>query len=212
MRNAPVALLPLLLLAACGGGESDPVYIQNAIVRVADVVLDTVASTDGTLVHGPGEGLGGGPTCGRIIELNGYRTDQAVVFRIEDANGFCFDTDVYEIVVDEVDWNGERGALIFANRGDPTDSPNGQVFFVPDGGTAVRVTALHVLQAVDAQVENRLILSIPISQFAFAGSETDTKSVFQVAAQIERFPQGAPAFKPDWTEPVDVDFIDVFPE
>lgn len=205
------ALFALLGLAACGGGSSDPVLIQNAIALVADVVLDTTPSVDGTLVHGPGVGLGGGPTCGTIVEVNAYRTDQAVVFRIEDANGFCFDTDVYEIVLDDVDWNGQRGALLFTNFGNPTASPNGAVYFVPDGGSASRVGSLRVLQALDSQVDNRLILSIPIGQFAFAGSDTDTKSVFRVAAQIERFTQAA-VFKPDWTDFVNVDLIDVFPE
>jgi hypothetical protein len=211
MRNALLALLPLLFVA-CGGGGDDPILIQNAIVRVADVVLDTVQSPDGTLVHGPGDGLGGGPTCGTILEINGYRTDSAVVFRIEDANGFCFATDVYEIVLEDVDYDGRRGAMIFANRGDPTGSPNGQVFFVPEGGSAQRVNALRVLQAIDSQNADRLILSIPIAQFAFAGSEADTRSVFQVAGQIERFPAGGAPFVPDFTSPVDVDFIDVFPE
>lgn len=49
-----------------------------------------------------------------------------------------------------------------------------------------------------------LFLSLPLSRFEFARSEEDMNSVFRVSAQIERLGTGIV----DFTDPVNVDFVD----
>jgi hypothetical protein len=202
-RLIATALL-LSILAACSGGSSGAALVM-AEALAPTVTLDTMEMVPGTFIHGEGVGVGGGDTCGAILEFDGYRTEQRVVFRIHDQNGFCFPTDIYEVAFDDVVWKGERGRMILGNNGDPRTFTNGFAFFIPEStGFGVFVDDLTVAQWMDDPADTWLFLSLPLNRFEFARSDEDMNSVFRVSAQIERVGEGVI----DYTEPVNVDLVE----
>jgi hypothetical protein len=204
VKRLIASALLLSTLAACSGGSSAAVLVMAEALAPA-VTLDTMAMVPGTFIHGEGIGDGGGDTCGSILVLDGYRTDQRVVFRIQDQNGLCFQADIYEVVFDDVVWKGERGRLILGNNGDPRTFTNGFAFFTPDStGFGAFLDDLTVAQWMDDPADTWLFLSLPLSRFEFAGNPDDMNSVFRVSAQIERPGTGVI----DFTDPVNVDFVD----
>jgi hypothetical protein len=206
MARVKYSLILLLgLLAACGGGENTPLIVAAQTLTPV-VTITTVESVPGTLIHGVGLGPGGGDTCGNIEVFDAYRTDTRIVFRIEDEDGFCFGTDIYEVVLNSVVWKGTRGRLLLVNDLDPRTpgNVNGAAYFIPEGAaTAIYVSEISVSQWMDDPADTWLFLAVPLSRFSFAGDD-DTKSVFETSAQIERVGTGVI----DWTDPVNVDFVD----
>ena len=162
VKRLIASALLLSTFTACSSGSSGSTLVMVEVLAPT-VTLATMEMVPGTAIHGEGVGAGGGDTCGSILAFDGYRTEQRVVFRIHDQNGFCFQTDIYEVAFDDVVWNGERGRMILGNNGDPRTFTNGFAFFIPE---------------------------LPLNRFEFAVSDEDMNSVFRVSAQIERVGTG----------------------
>lgn len=202
------------MAAACGQNVKEeeaqlaPILI-NPQALTASVTIDTMQSFPGTHLHGSGIGPGGGTTCGRLAELNAYRTDTKLVFRIEEENDFCWNDDLYEVLLLDVVWKGRLGAMIFSNLGDPRQSGEGFAYFSPNEGTGFFISRaeIPVVQSMDSATDNYLYLSVPLSFFTFM-TDLDSNSVFEVKAQIERSNGNGTFFKVDFTDVVLVDFVD----
>ena len=201
--------LPIVVLSlvACGGSSEETETLIRAIDELdAALAIDTFESFPGTLIHGEGNGPGGGDECGNIKEVNAYRTDDLLVFRIEDTDGLCFDTDIYEIILDRITYQGVRGAFLFVNDGSPEARVRGVAFFQEEGGPVTAISDVEVFQRMDDVDDNYLYLTIPLSNFAFA-KDGEGKAVFRVRGQIERLESGD-FVKIDETDWVNVDFVD----
>jgi len=202
-------VLPLLLLAGCGGGTSDTLLVFGAQGLTASVTIATTEVLPGTMIHGEGV-LAGGTTCARIDAFYAYRTDDRVVFVAEEGLGFCFATDLYQVVLDNVIWQGAEGSLVLLNDGDPriAGNTNGLAFFQPLGGTGFFVDEISVEQFFEPGVDNLLLLSVRTTQFSFFDDTMDTFSVFPVRLQIERLLQDGTSPLVDRTDSVNVDLVD----
>ncbi|MHC4933304.1 MAG: hypothetical protein ACYTGV_14060 [Planctomycetota bacterium] len=195
----------LLLVAACGASSGEPAIIVTLNTASPDVTLATSSAFPGTLIHGPGIGPGGGGTCGTIDAFYGYRTDTTLVFRIVEQDDFCWGTDVYEIVLQNVTWKGQPGTVLIVNNGDPQIRGFGVAYFIPSGGALDLIEEIPVTQWQDDPNDNYIYLSVPLKYFSFE-SDTDSESVFAVAAQIERL---TTVVKTDWTATLNIDFVDL---
>ncbi len=201
-------ILFLALLAGCGGGTSSTLLIFGSQGLVATVTIVTDEILPGTMIHGQGLGPGG-TLCARIDAFYAYRTADRIVFVAEEGLGFCFNSDLYQVILDNVVWQGAEGSLVFLNNGDPrAGRPSGLAFFQPTGGTGFFVDEISVEQFFEDGVDNLLFLSVRTSQFSFFGDTEDNVSVFPVRLQIERlFPDGSSPVV-DQTETVNVDLVD----
>ncbi|MHC4940825.1 MAG: hypothetical protein ACYTHK_17930 [Planctomycetota bacterium] len=214
-----LVLLLGLTLAACGGGGRDeiepPIIIQTASL-IPSVTIDTFATVDGTLIAGPGEGAGPFAGCGRIKSFSAYRTDTELVFRIEDEFGFCWDNDIYSVWIQNVTWRGVPNTQIFlVNGGDPTVDQTGTAIIrrtTAQGTQQAAENAITVRQWMDDPADGFFYMAIPLDVFSFYTEDGDSRSVFNVFAEIDRAqPNIANATSitvRDWTEPVAVDFVD----
>ncbi|MEE8105661.1 MAG: hypothetical protein V3T86_09025 [Planctomycetota bacterium] len=201
--------LPIVVLSlvACGGSSEETETLIRAIDELdAALAIDTFESFPGTLIHGEGNGPGGGDECGNIKEVNAYRTDDLLVFRIEDTDGLCFDTDIYEIILDRITYQGVRGSFLFFNNGDPAARVRGLAFFQDEQFAGTFVSDVEVFQRMDDPDDKYLYLTIPLSNFAF-NKDDEGKAVFRVRAQIERLVSGDFEMI-DETDWVNVDFVD----
>ena len=207
--------LAYLLLVACGGGEGldeiQPPIAENPNTLLADAVLPTVETIDGGPIQSQRDDEGPWATCGRIMELRGYRTDTEIVFRIEDEFGFCWENDVYSIWLPGIRWRGVPATMIISNDGDPMVRGDG----IARIRTVVAQTeeqAIHVRQWMDDAADGFFYLSIPLDIFSFANEADDARSVFNVFAEIDRFLPALSAWTSvsvrDFTDPVAVDFVD----
>ncbi|MHC4952944.1 MAG: hypothetical protein ACYTGZ_03580 [Planctomycetota bacterium] len=206
----PGLLLGLLLLPACGSGGGEdvqPAIITNPNVIAPQVEIGVGASFPGVAIIGPGDGTINS-VCGKLLVINAYRTDTDLVFRIEDEFGFCWDTDRYEIYIENIRWRGVPGAIILTNSGNPADDTSGFGYFRNVANQVSLDSDIKVTQFVDDATKPWFYLQIPLSLFNFANKADDPRSVFTLRGRIQRFPFGAPTFQLDITELVAVDFVD----
>ena len=200
---------------ACGDGEGrddlgPPVIIQTANL-IASKTIDTFETVEGTEIHG--EGIAEGPftLCGHIQSISAYRTETELVFRIEEALGFCWANDNYRIRIGALTWRRVPSAIILSNIGDPMAGTRAQAIVQQVTGVSVD-EALTARQWMDNEDDAFFYMAIPLEVFQFFTDVDDQKSVFPVDAQIVRFfPDiaNATAFGVvDGTDFVNVDFVD----
>ena len=215
MKRFLAASASLFLVACAGSGtEADPSLILSNGPLTVTVMLDTADPSPGlgAEISGAGQGPGGGSTCGNILQVHGWRDEDKVVFRIEDQDAFCFAQDIYEIILDNLSFQGRSGAMIIANASTdsgrflPTDPANfnrALLRFFPDGSASFNVNQITVTQRTDGAA---IIFEVPLTAFGFPASDDDD-AVFNVTAQIERV-NGNQLDKIDVTAIVTVDFVD----
>jgi len=199
---------------ACGGGDGRddlgaPIIIQSATL-IASKTIDTFETVEGTEIHGEGIGTGPFTLCGHIKSISAYRTDTELVFRIEEALGFCWENDSYRIRIGALTWRRVPSAIILTNSGNPLD--NTEAIAVVQQATGVSGDeALTARQWIDDKDDGFFYLAIPLDVFQFFIDVDDQNSVFPVDAQIVRFfPNIATATSfavVDGTNFVNVDFV-----
>jgi len=211
--------LAYLLLVACGGGEGldeiQPPIITNPNTLGWDVQLPIVETLEGGLLQVQRATTDTFLQCGRIKELRGYRTGTEVVFRIDEELGFCWPRDRYMIWITGIRWRGVPANITIFNNGDPLTDGEGRggaaVQLVPSGITTLE-PAIEVRQWRDDADDLFFYLAIPLDLFSFANESADARSVFNVAARLDRFtPDRANQLTVeirDWTLNARVDFMD----
>ena len=218
MKRLLATSASLFLVACAGTGSDDPSLILSNGPLTVSVTLDTADPSPGlgTEISGAGQGPGGGASCGNILQVHGWRDDQKVVFRIEDQDGFCFATDIYELVLDNLSYQGASGAMLIGNfviaigqvvPTDPAAVSRATMRFFP---SAAGLNAFNIEQVIVTQRTDGLaiIFEVPLSAFGFPASDVDD-AIFNVIARIER--RTAPnQFDPiDTTATITVDFVDI---
>ena len=196
-------LAPMLLLAACSSSSEEAGRIRSLAAQAADVAIGLVQPGEVVFLRGVGPG---GGECGSIGEVRAFRTDRAVVFRVRDSSGFCFDTDVYKVALRHVTWKGEEGTMVFSTRGDPvaSNAARARFFASADPDTAVLLPDVTVLQGVEGDA---VILSLPLQYFGFWDDADDAQAVFDAQVLVER-DVGGTISEPDVTLRRLLDFID----
>jgi len=171
-----------LLVAACSSSSDETGKIRSLAAQAADVVIGL--AQPGEVVFLRGVGAGGGE-CGVLGEVRAFRTDRAVVFRVRDSAGFCFDTDSYQVTLRDVTWKGEEGTMVFSTRGDPAAGNAARARFFPstDPDRPILLPEVTILQGVEGDV---VILSIPLQYFGFWDDADDAQAVFDAQVRIER--------------------------
>ncbi|MDH3590731.1 MAG: hypothetical protein OER88_02565 [Planctomycetota bacterium] len=207
--RALVLALCCALVSACGGGAADLILIGTVETLSADVAIVTSLVQPGTEIHGPGVGAGGG-NCGRVTALFAYRTTDRIVFAVEEGLNFCFGSDIYQVILDNVVFQGAPGRMVFLNNGDPRVPGNaaGLAFFQPDGAAGFFVSGINVAQFMLAGVDNLLFLSVRPTDFAFWDNIEDNSAVFPIRIQIERVLGDGTSPIIDITDFVNVDLVD----
>ena len=204
-----ILALPLLVLTACGAGgdgrdEIQPPLIENQRTLIAAKQIAIGVQEPGELIHGEGIGPDRPDSiCGNIKSFHAYRDDTHVYFRIEEGLGFCWDLDLYEVIITNILWRGVPGAVIFANNGNPADGGNGQGVFNPQVGNPSADAALTPQQFKYEADDPFFFLKVPISLFNFVEDDGDSDSVFNIQVLIER-PSG-PVIALDFTGGVHVE-------
>ena len=213
MRSTALILsLPLLFLTACGGGgdgrdEVQPPIIVNANTLVVHKTIATSPSNPGTEIHD--EGINpDAPTgiCGHIKRFNMYRDDTHVYFRVEEALGFCWGTDIYYIVIEDVRWRGVPGTILLSNVGDPAGGGSGEGSFILKSGARALDTDLNPVQFKDNPTDTWFWLKLPLSLFNFMSDPLDANSTFNTWVLIRRLETGG-FVDIDWTDNVHVDYV-----
>jgi len=206
--------LPFLMLTACGAGESgrdeiQPPIITNANTLVVQKTLATTPSDPGTEIHG--EGINpDAPTgnCGHILRFNGYRDDTHIYFRIEEALGFCWGTDIYYIVIEDVRWRGIPGTILLSNVGNPANGGSGEGSFILKGSGARSLdTDLDPTQFKDNPDDTWFWLKLPLDLFNFVSDPVDANSTFNTWVLIRRLGTDGQFTDLDWTAEIHVDYV-----
>ena len=105
----------------------------------------------------------------------------------------------------------EAATIIITNDGDPVVRPDGIAYIRNASGQSAE-PAIGVKQWMDDPADGFFYLSVPLDVFAFANEADDSKSVFTLFAEIDRFLPSLAAWTTvevrDFTDAVAVDFVD----
>ena len=216
MKRLLATSASLLLVACAGTGSDDPSLILSLGPLTVTVTLDTADPSPGlgAEIDGVGQGPGGGNTCGNILQVHGWRDNDKVVFRIEDQDDFCFATDIYEIRLANLSYQGRSSSIIIGNfviaggqvvPTDPAAVSRATMRFFPAGANAFDIQQYIVTQRTDGLA---IIFEVPLSAFGFPASDVDD-AIFNVTAQIERRTAPNQFDAIDTTVTVTVDFVDI---
>ena len=118
------------------------------------------------------------------VDFNHPLAGHAVVFRVRESAGFCFDTDAYQVTLREVTWKGEEGTMVFSTRGDPAAGNAARARFFPstDPDRPILLPEVTILQGVEGDV---VILSIPLQYFGFWDDVDDAQAVFDAQLRVD---------------------------